>query len=102
MWASYVAIAGSTNHRTTDRTSPSGAAHHSAGGTFPGARTVRIADFKDGTSNTMIVAEQSAFLRDNTQNRTGMLERLKEIIRHVDAALTPTRAEARTNRVPLL
>ncbi|HXG09957.1 MAG TPA: DUF1559 domain-containing protein [Gemmataceae bacterium] len=69
-WGSYVAIAGSTNHRTTDRTSPSGAAHHSAGGAFPGNLAIRLAQFTDGLSNTVIVGEQSAYLRGNTQNRT--------------------------------
>src|SRR5262249_29592474 len=33
-WTSYVAIAGSTNHRTTDHKSPSGTAYASAGGAF--------------------------------------------------------------------
>lgn len=71
-WASYVALAGSTNHQTTDRTSPSGTAHHSAGGAFPGNVAIRLGDFRDGLSNTIVVAEQSAFLRGNTQNRTAM------------------------------
>jgi prepilin-type processing-associated H-X9-DG protein len=35
---------------------------------------VRIADIKDGTSNTMLVGEQSAYLRGNAQNRTAMPE----------------------------
>ena len=74
MWASYVAIAGSTNHRSVDRTSPSGTAHHSAGGVFPGPRNVRLSDITDGTSNTIVVAEQSAYLRNNVQNRTAMPE----------------------------
>jgi prepilin-type N-terminal cleavage/methylation domain-containing protein len=71
-WASYVALAGSTNHPTTDHVSPSGSAHHSAGGAFPGNRALRFADFPDGLSNTLVVAEQSAYLRGNTQNRTAM------------------------------
>src|SRR5262245_42416332 len=71
-WASYVAIAGSTNHHTTDRTSPSGTAHHSAGGAFPGNLAVKLAQFTDGLSNTIVVAEQSNYLRGNMQNRTAM------------------------------
>jgi len=71
-WASYVALAGSTNHRTTDRTSPSGTAHHSAGGAFPGNLAVKLGQFSDGLSNTIVVAEQSAYLLGNTQNRTAM------------------------------
>jgi prepilin-type N-terminal cleavage/methylation domain-containing protein/prepilin-type processing-associated H-X9-DG protein len=71
-WASYVPLAGSSNHRTTDRTSPTGSAHHSAGGTFPGVQPRKIADVADGLSNTVMVAEQSAYLQGNTQNRTAM------------------------------
>jgi prepilin-type N-terminal cleavage/methylation domain-containing protein/prepilin-type processing-associated H-X9-DG protein len=71
-WTSYVAIAGSTNHRTTDRTSPSGTAHHSAGGAFPGNLAVKLGQFSDGLSNTILVSEQSTYLRGNTQNRTAM------------------------------
>jgi hypothetical protein len=71
-WASYVPIAGSTNHSSTDRASPSGTAHHSAGGVFPGNVVIRLADISDGLSNTIVVAEQSAYLRGNTQNRTAM------------------------------
>ncbi len=71
-WASYVALAGSTNHRTTDRTSPSGTAYHSSGGAFPGSLAVKLGDFSDGLSNTVVVGEQSAYLQGNTQNRTAM------------------------------
>jgi prepilin-type N-terminal cleavage/methylation domain-containing protein/prepilin-type processing-associated H-X9-DG protein len=70
MWTSYAAIAGSTNHPTTDRTTPSGTAYHSAGGAFPGNVTRTINDFPDGLSNTMLVGEQSAYLAGNTDNRT--------------------------------
>jgi prepilin-type N-terminal cleavage/methylation domain-containing protein/prepilin-type processing-associated H-X9-DG protein len=71
-WASYVALAGSTNHRTTDRTSPSGTAFHSAGGAFPGNLALRLTEFTDGLSNTIVVGEQSAYLQGNTLNRTAM------------------------------
>jgi prepilin-type N-terminal cleavage/methylation domain-containing protein/prepilin-type processing-associated H-X9-DG protein len=71
-WASYVALAGSTNHRTTDHISPSGTAYHSAGGAFPGNQAIRFGDITDGLSNTVVVGEQSAHLLGNTQNRTAM------------------------------
>jgi prepilin-type N-terminal cleavage/methylation domain-containing protein/prepilin-type processing-associated H-X9-DG protein len=86
-WGSYVALAGSSNHRTTDRTLPTGSAHHSAGGTFPGARARAIASITDGLSNTVMIAEQSAYLRGNTQNRTAV----------VDSGLT---MGAKSSRVP--
>jgi prepilin-type N-terminal cleavage/methylation domain-containing protein/prepilin-type processing-associated H-X9-DG protein len=71
-WTSYVAVAGSTNHPTTDHTSPSGTAYHSAGGAFPGNLALKIGDFPDGLSNTMLVGEQSNYLSGNTSNRTAM------------------------------
>ncbi len=71
-WGNYAALAGSSNHSSTDRTSPSGSAHHSSGGAFSGARPRLLAEILDGTSNTFTVGEQSAFLRNNTQNRTAM------------------------------
>jgi prepilin-type N-terminal cleavage/methylation domain-containing protein/prepilin-type processing-associated H-X9-DG protein len=71
-WTTYAGIAGSTNHPTTDRQSPSGTAWHSAGGAFPGNIKVPLSAFSDGLSNTMVAAEQSAYLRGNTQNRTAI------------------------------
>src|SRR5262245_58831993 len=71
-WASYVALAGSSNHRSTDKTLPPGSSHWSGGGAFPGGKARRLADFTDGLSNTSIVGQQSAYLRGNTQNRTAM------------------------------
>ncbi len=71
-WASYVALAGSSNHPSTDRTLPPGSSHWSGGGAFPGGRARKFADFTDGLSNTYVVGEQSARLRGNTQNRTAM------------------------------
>ena len=70
MWGSYVLISGSAQHRTADATSPAGGAVQSAGGIFIGNRPVRIAYITDGTSNTMMLGEQSAYLRTNNQNRT--------------------------------
>ncbi|MDY3562511.1 DUF1559 domain-containing protein [Gemmata sp. JC673] len=71
-WSSYVCLSGSSNHSTTDRTTPQGAAHHSAGGAFPGIKAVRLGDITDGTSNTIVIAEQSAYLRGNKDNRTAV------------------------------
>jgi prepilin-type N-terminal cleavage/methylation domain-containing protein len=71
-WASYVALAGSSNHPSTDKTLPPGSSHWSGGGAFPGSRARRFSDITDGLSNTYIVGEQSAYLRGNTQNRTAM------------------------------
>jgi prepilin-type N-terminal cleavage/methylation domain-containing protein/prepilin-type processing-associated H-X9-DG protein len=71
-WASYVALAGSTNHPTTDHVSPSGAAHHSAGGAFPGNLALKLGQFTDGLSNTLVVGEQSTYLLGDSHNRTAM------------------------------
>jgi len=71
-WASYVALAGSSNSPTTDKTTPPGSSHWSGGGAFPGAVPRKFADVADGLSNTYVVGEQSAFLAGNTQNRTAM------------------------------
>jgi prepilin-type processing-associated H-X9-DG protein len=71
-WTSYVALAGSTNHPTTDRVSPSGTAQHSAGGAFPGNRALKFGEITDGLSNTLVVGEQSAYLRGDTQDRTAV------------------------------
>ena len=71
-WSSYVALAGSSNHPSTDRTTPPGSSHWSGGGAFPGARARKFGDFTDGLSNSYVVGEQSAFLRGNTQNRTAI------------------------------
>jgi prepilin-type N-terminal cleavage/methylation domain-containing protein len=71
-WGSYVALAGSTNHPSTDRVVPPGSSHWSGGGAFPGSRARRLTEVSDGLSNTYIIGEQSAYLRGNTQNRTAM------------------------------
>ena len=71
-WSSYVALAGGSNHPSTDRTLPPLSSHWSGGGAFPGAKARRFGDVTDGLSNTYVVGEQSTFLRGNTQNRTAM------------------------------
>jgi prepilin-type N-terminal cleavage/methylation domain-containing protein len=60
MVASYVGIAGSSQHRTADPNGP-GTSICSGGGIFTGGNEgVTIAQITDGTSNTMMVGEQSA------------------------------------------
>ena len=71
-WSSYVALAGGSNHPSTDRTLPPASSHWSGGGAFPGGKARRFGDFTDGLSNSYIIGEQSAFLRGNTQNRTAV------------------------------
>jgi prepilin-type N-terminal cleavage/methylation domain-containing protein len=71
-WASYVALAGSSNHPSTDRTLPPGSSHWSGGGAFPGAKARKFGEVTDGLSNTYVIGEQSAYLLGNTQNRTAM------------------------------
>lgn len=61
MWPSYVMIAGSNRHPSTDRFARQ--SHHSSGGVFPGSISYPIASITDGTSNTMIISEQSALVR---------------------------------------
>ncbi len=55
----YVGIGGSSVHRSTDQVGPSGS-FCSAGGVFVGNRPIKIGDVTDGTSNTMMVGENSA------------------------------------------
>jgi hypothetical protein len=71
-WGSYVALAGSSNHPSTDRTLPPGSSHWSGGGSFPGGKARRLGEVTDGLSNTYIIGEQAAYLRGNTQNRTAI------------------------------
>jgi prepilin-type N-terminal cleavage/methylation domain-containing protein len=69
LWPSYVPIAGSTNHPTADAVNPNGAQGvHSAGGIFPGRLSVKVAAIPDGTSNTLLVAEQSNYAANDTAN----------------------------------
>ncbi|HVJ66441.1 MAG TPA: DUF1559 domain-containing protein [Caulifigura sp.] len=72
MWGSYTMIAGSVQHASADGASPSGGAIASAGGLFPGNLPIRIRDVTDGTSNTVMIAEQSNWLKGNSDNRTSM------------------------------
>ncbi len=58
MWPSYVLIAGSDRHRSADP-SAFNTSIHSSGGVFPGSIAYKIATVTDGTSNTMIISEQS-------------------------------------------
>ncbi|MFY9256553.1 MAG: DUF1559 domain-containing protein [Fuerstiella sp.] len=81
MWHSYVAMSGSHGYR---RTTPFAASSNgdgvddsatsnsswSSGGVFPGQKNVKIRDIIDGTSNTIVIAEQSAYLGTNRNNRT--------------------------------
>src|SRR5262249_4502741 len=69
-WSSYVALAGSSKHPSTDKTLPPGSSQQSAGRAFPCAVARKFADVTDGLSNTYIIGEQSAFLRGNKENRT--------------------------------
>src|SRR5262249_5732462 len=71
-WASYVALSGSSNSPTPDKTTRRGPSNGWGGGAFPGAAPRKFADVADGLSNTYVVGEQSAFLAGNTQNRTAM------------------------------
>ncbi len=61
LWPSYVLIAGSNQHPSTDTTAAAGA-HHSQGGIFPGNLSIGIGAIPDGTSNTMAISEQSGRL----------------------------------------
>jgi prepilin-type N-terminal cleavage/methylation domain-containing protein len=58
MVPSYAMIAGSNLHQTTDTNGQNGG-HCSAGGLFTGNYPRRFAEASDGTSNTMMVGEQS-------------------------------------------
>lgn len=58
LWPSYVLIAGSNQHPSTDTTAAAGS-HHSQGGIFPGNLSIGIGAVSDGTSNTMAISEQS-------------------------------------------
>ena len=69
--SSYVMINGSNAHSTADLTNPNG--HRSAGGAFPGARTIAFRDFIDGTTNTMLLGEESNWVAGDTgTNRTAV------------------------------
>ena len=66
-WPSYVPIGGSTNHPTADKTNTTGPnGIHSAGGIFPGQLAIKVQAVPDGTSNTLLVAEQSNYVANDT------------------------------------
>lgn len=72
MRSSYAMISGSNNHPSTDSTGVTGGAHRSAGGLFPGNRSVKFRDVTDGLTNTIAIGEQSNNLRSNSDNRTSV------------------------------
>jgi prepilin-type N-terminal cleavage/methylation domain-containing protein len=61
MVGTYPMISGSNLHQSTDHNGPSGA-HCSAGGLFTGIVPRRFAEATDGTSNTMLLGEQSNWI----------------------------------------
>jgi prepilin-type N-terminal cleavage/methylation domain-containing protein len=67
MVPSYAMIAGSNLHQTTDHNGQNGG-HCSAGGLFTGNYPRRFAEASDGTSNTMMVGEQSAWVAGQKNN----------------------------------
>ena len=70
-WSSYGLIAGSVQNGTPWDSNAFNGSIASSGGVFPGNVATRIRDLTDGTSNTMMVGEQSAFLKQNgTMNTT--------------------------------
>jgi prepilin-type processing-associated H-X9-DG protein len=58
MVPAYVNVAGSNLHESTDHNGPNGG-HCSAGGIVSGNVTRRFAEITDGTSNTLMLSEQS-------------------------------------------
>jgi prepilin-type N-terminal cleavage/methylation domain-containing protein len=61
MVAAYVNIAGSNIHESTDHNGPNGG-HCSAGGIVCGNVNRRFAEIPDGTSNTLMMSEQSSWV----------------------------------------
>jgi prepilin-type N-terminal cleavage/methylation domain-containing protein/prepilin-type processing-associated H-X9-DG protein len=64
---SYTCILGGDDHRTTDTTAPNWAV--SGGGVLVLMGGVKMGDIRDGTSNTIMVAEQSDWGNENGVNR---------------------------------
>jgi prepilin-type N-terminal cleavage/methylation domain-containing protein/prepilin-type processing-associated H-X9-DG protein len=67
MVPSYAMIAGSNLHQSTDHKGQNGG-HCSAGGLFTGNFPRRFAEASDGTSNTMMLGEQSNWVANNKSN----------------------------------
>ncbi len=67
----YTGISGATDHQSArDKSTSGGAAGRiSWGGTLVEGAAIRFSDIIDGTTNTMIVAEQSGWCRDVNGNR---------------------------------
>ena len=62
---SYVAILGSNNHASTDTAVNGGNSPISAGGMIIRVRALNMSACTDGTSNTIVVAEQSDYVMDS-------------------------------------
>jgi prepilin-type N-terminal cleavage/methylation domain-containing protein/prepilin-type processing-associated H-X9-DG protein len=71
MSPTYTGVSGATDHPTAKNKNPLGGADGriSLGGSFIVHRGVSLAEFKDGTSNTMMVAETSDHCIDGTGKR---------------------------------
>jgi hypothetical protein len=70
MVPSYVLIAGSNAHSSTDHDGYDGG-DHSSGGLFPGNVAYNFRDITDGSSNTLAISEQSNWVAGlTTENRT--------------------------------
>ncbi|GAA4436975.1 DUF1559 domain-containing protein [Bremerella cremea] len=63
---SYVAISGSNNHSSTDTDVNSGNSPISAGGMIIRIRALNMSACTDGTSNTIVVAEQADYVVDSS------------------------------------
>jgi len=64
MVPSYVLIAGSDAHPSTDRTGWPNGGYCSGGGVFPpGNKVINFASVVDGTSNTIAISEQSGWIK---------------------------------------
>ena len=68
----YVMLAGSDNHVTTDGTSVGlSGTRHSAGGAFVVNKALGAHEFRDGLSNVMMISEQSDFMTNAGANVDG-------------------------------
>ncbi len=72
-WITYTMISGSVDHSSKDAAaSAPNAGIYSAGGCFSGNMRVTFAHITDGSSNTMMIGEQSGYLTKNEDNRTAV------------------------------